>query len=70
MAFHSGKAPTAASTALEASSAPEAGVVPRISEGLEGFTISEVSPESADVHSPPMKFRDSVWDSIKVTSCS
>jgi hypothetical protein len=41
-------------------------VVPRISEGFEGLTISEVSPESAGTHSPPIKFRDSICDSIKV----
>jgi hypothetical protein len=48
------------------SSVPDFGVVPRTSEGFDGLTISEVSPESAGTHSPPIKLRDSIWDSIMV----
>jgi hypothetical protein len=66
VAFHPGSATAAASIALLVSSTPDFGVVPRTSEGFEGFTSSEVSPESAGTHSPPMKFRDSICDSIMV----
>src|SRR5918995_241235 len=63
--FQSGKAPEAASIALSVSALSDFGVVPRTSDGLDGFTISEVSPESAGTHSPPIKFWDSICDSIK-----
>ena len=53
-----------ASMARFASASPDFGVVPKISEGFEGFTISETSPESAGTHSPPIKFWDSSCDSI------
>jgi hypothetical protein len=52
--------------ARSVSALSDLGVVPSTSEGFEGFTISEISPESAGTHSPPMKFRDSICDSIKV----
>jgi hypothetical protein len=54
--------------ALSVSALSDFGVVPRISDGFEGFTTSEVSPESAGTHSPPIKLRASVWASIMVSS--
>src|SRR5215211_474388 len=66
VAFQEGNAPAAASMAREVSASPDFGVVPRVSEGFAGFTISETSPESAGTHSPPIKFFDSIWDSITV----
>src|SRR5918998_1567056 len=63
--FQSGRASEAASMALSVSALSDFGVVPSTSEGLDGFTISEVSPESAGTHSPPIKFWDSICDSIK-----
>src|SRR4028119_869415 len=70
IAFHSGRADVAASMARSVSALSDFGVVPRISDGFEGFTTSEVSPESAGTHAPPTKFRASVWDSIMVSSNS
>jgi hypothetical protein len=70
IAFHSGRADVAASMARSVSALSDFGVVPRISDGFEGFTTSEVSPESAGTHAPPIKFRASVWDSIMVSSNS
>src|SRR5215218_4900018 len=66
VAFQEGNAPAAASMAREVSPSPDFGVVPKVSEGFAGLTISETSPESAGTHSPPMKFFDSIWDSITV----
>src|SRR5215210_775251 len=66
VSFQSGRALSAASMARSVSALSDLGVVPRISEGFEGFTISEVSPESAGTHSPPIKFKDSICDSIKI----
>src|SRR5919199_2579791 len=63
--FQPGRASDAASMALSVSVLSDFGVVPRTSDGLDGFTISEVSPESAGTHSPPIKFWDSICDSIK-----
>src|ERR671917_1242307 len=70
VALHPGSAAAAASMALSVSALSDLGVVPRISEGLEGFTTSEVSPESAGTHSPPIKLKASVWASITVSSKS
>src|SRR5918911_4523865 len=64
--FQSGRASAAASIALSVSALSDFGVVPRTPEGLDGFTISEVSPESAGTHSPPIKFWASICDSIKI----
>src|SRR5215211_5377710 len=66
VSFQSDRASVAASMARSVSALSDLGVVPSTSEGFEGFTISEISPESAGTHSPPMKFRDSICDSIKV----
>src|SRR5215208_2870877 len=64
--FQPGRASAAASMARAVSALSDFGVVPRASDGFEGFTISEVSPESAGTHSPPIKFWDSICDSIKI----
>src|SRR5215216_255688 len=66
VAFQEGNAPAAASMAREVSPSPDFGVVPKVSEGFAGLTISETSPESAGTHSPPIKFFDSIWDSITI----
>src|SRR5215216_3750780 len=66
VAFQPGMASAAASMARSVSVLSDFGVVPRTSEGFDGFTIFEVSPESAGTHSPPMKLSDSICDSITV----
>jgi hypothetical protein len=52
---HSSKASFAAATARSTSSAPERGNVPSGSP-VAGTIDSNVSPETASIHCPPMKF--------------
>ena len=51
----SSKAVFAASTARSTSSGPDFGKTPMVSP-FAGFVLSNVSPEAASTHSPPMKF--------------